>query len=161
MKAPFHIAADAPLGVYEIRLRARGTMDGKTVEHPADVFYRWESVGKITGLTDDQKLMVTIADLPSVVLDAPETLSLSPGKMARLRVLVARFDGARTPLTIVAEPALPGLKFENNVLEPGATQIELRVTASDKITPAQFHLRASAALSPPIQLKATRDKDEE
>jgi len=161
LKVPFHIAADAPPGVYQIQLRARGTTDGKAIEHDAAVFYRWESVGKITGPTDAQKLLVTITDLPPVVLDPPETLALLPGKPGRLRVLVTRFDGGKTPLTIEPEPAVPGVTFENNVLEPGGTQIDLRVTASGKVTSGGFRLRAGSSLSPPIQLKNGGAKDAE
>jgi hypothetical protein len=157
VRVPFHVAADAPPGVYPIQLRGRGRLDGKTIEHNADVFYRWESVGKVTGPTDEQKLLVTITDLPAVVLEPPETLSLSPGKPGRLRVLVTRFDGAKTPLTIAPDPELPGVQFDHNVLEPGATQIDLRVTASGKV----FRLRVGESVSPPIQLKSGAAKDEE
>ena len=161
VKVPFHIAPDARPGVYPIHLRARGILDGKTIEHNAKVFYRWESVGKITGPTDEQKLLVTITDLPRVVLEPPETLSLSPAKPGRLRVLVTRFDGGKTPLTITPDPELPGVQFERNVLEPGATQIELRVTASGPVPSAVFRLRAGESVSPPIQLKRGAAKDEE
>ena len=136
-------------------------MDGKTIDHNAEVFYRWESVGKITGPTDEQKLLVTITDLPPVVLEPPETLSLSPGKPGRLRVLVTRFDGGKTPLPIAPDPELPGVRFERNVLEPGATQIELRVTAAGKVSSRPFRLRAGESFSPPIQLKSGAAKDEE
>jgi len=38
---PLHAAADAPPGFRVIRLHARGTMDGKTVEHGAEIQYLW------------------------------------------------------------------------------------------------------------------------
>jgi len=47
------------------------------------------------------------------------------------------------------------------VLEPGATQIELRVTASGKVPSGGFRLRAGESVSPPIQLKSGGAKDEE
>jgi hypothetical protein len=153
VKVPFRIAPEASPGFYPIVLRARGTMEGKTVEHTAVVFYKWESAGKITGPIAEQQLLATITDLPPVVLDPPESFTLPEGKPGRLRVLVTRFDGAKTPLTVEPEPALPGVKFENNVLPPGATQVELRVTASGKVKPVWFHLRAGSAVSPPIELK--------
>ena len=161
VKVPFHIAPNAAPGVYPIRLRARGTMDGKTVEHTAVIFYQWESVGKITGPTPEQKLLATITDLPPVVLEPPESLSLTAGKPSRLRVLVTRFDGGVAPLTIEPEPAVAGGKFENNVVEPGSGQIELRVTASGDVKPGWFRLRSGGAFSPPIELKVGVGKDEE
>jgi hypothetical protein len=161
VKVPVRIASGAQAGVYPIRLRARGAMGGKSVEHSAVVFYKWESVGKITGPTPEQKLLATITDLPAVVLDPPESLTLSAGKPSRLRVLVTRFDGAQTPLTLEPEPEIPGVKFENNTLQPGGTQVELRVTASGTVKPGWFRLRAGGAVSPPIELKVAGAKDEE
>ncbi|MCU1273328.1 MAG: putative pre-peptidase, partial [Bryobacterales bacterium] len=161
VKIPFHIAPGARPGVYPIRLRARGTMDDKTVERTAMVCYEWESVGKISGPTPEQKLLAAVTDLPPVVLEPPESLALLVGKPSRMRVLVKRFDGGKTPLILEPEPAAPGVKFENNVLEPGATQVDLRVTASGKVEPGWFHLRAGDAVSPPIELKSEDAKDEE
>jgi len=158
---PFHVAAGAPPGNYAIRLRARGTMEGRTVDHIAEILYKWESAGKVTGPIEKQELLATIIDLPPVVLDPPETLTLSSGKPGRLRVLVSRFDGGKTPLTLVPEPALPGVKFENNVLPPGANQIELRVTASNAIKAGQFRLRTAGAVSPPVEVKAAGGREEE
>ena len=126
VKIPLHVAPGARPGIYPIRLRARGTMDGKTVERVAVICYEWESVGKISGPTPEQKLLAAITDLPPVVLEPPEILTLKVGKPSRMRVLVKRFDGGKTPLTLEPEPALPGVKFENIQLEPGGTQVDLR-----------------------------------
>jgi hypothetical protein len=150
---PIRAAADAPPGVYPIHLRVRGALDGQTVDHGAEVLYRWESVGKITGPIAEQRLMVTVTDLPPIVLNPPETLNLSPGQTARMRVLVSRFDGGRTPLTLEPDPAPVGIKFENTVLPPGAGQVELRVTAEGDGRPGRVRLRAGPAVSPPIELK--------
>ena len=62
--------------------------------------YKWESVGKVSGPIEDQQLVFTIAELPPVLLEPPETLTLSAGKPARFRVLVTRFDGGKLPLTV-------------------------------------------------------------
>ena len=88
------------------------------------------------------------------MLQTPETLVLSAGKTARLKVRVQRFDDATGPLTLTAEPPLEGVKFEHNVLQPGANQIELRVTAATEIKQKSFRLRAGDAVSPSIELKA-------
>jgi hypothetical protein len=151
---PFHVAADAPLGTFPIHLRARGAADGKSVEHKASIFYLWESVGKVTGPVQTQELVATVADLPSVVLDPPENVTLRPGKVSRLQVLVSRFDDDKTPLAIEPDPPLPGIRFENNVLSPGASQIELRITATGAVKPGSFRLRAGSAVSPPIEIKS-------
>ena len=85
---PMHVAADAPAGDYPIRLHARGVMDGKVVERTAEILYWWEHVGKVTGAVEEQKLVATVTDLPAVVFEPPESVSIAPGKVARLQFLV-------------------------------------------------------------------------
>jgi hypothetical protein len=158
---PLTVAADATLGSYPLRLRARGSLDGHVVEHEAEVQYKWESVGKVSGPIEDQLLIFTIAELPPVLLDAPETLTLSAGKPARFRVLVTRFDGGKAPLTVESDTPLEGVKFENNVLAPGASQIELRITAEGRIKPVSFRLRAGPGLSQRIALRSGQGEDDD
>ena len=154
VQLPLHAAVDAPAGPRAIQLHARGTMEGKTVEHSAKIVYRWESVGKITGSIEEQALIATVTDLPGILVETPESLALTPGKIARMKVRVQRFDGANGPLTLVPQPALEGVKIENNVLEPGASQVELRLSAASPLSVKSFRLRAGEALSPPIELKS-------
>src|SRR5579872_1925757 len=149
---PLHVAPQAPPGTHLIRLHARGTMDGKTVEHGAEIQYLWESVGKITGPVEDQGLAATVTELPPILLEPPQKLTLTPGKVARLKVRVQRFDGGKTSLTLQPDPASAGVKFENNVLEPGSSQIEMRVTAEGPVSAKFLRLRAGSAVSPPIEL---------
>jgi hypothetical protein len=158
---PLHVAKDAQTGARPIRLHARGTMDGKAVEHAAEVLYLWESVGKITGPIEEQKLMATVTELPHILLLPPEALELRVGKTARMKVRVQRFDDMKTPLTITPEPALEGVKFEQNVLQPGASQLELRVIAARQVKQKSFRLRAGDAVSPPIELKAEASESSE
>jgi hypothetical protein len=150
---PLHATADAGAESHPIRLHARGTMDSKTVEHTAEILYLWESVGKVTGPTEDQQVLSTVTTLPAVLLDPPESVSLTPGKVARLKVRVQRFDGGKEALTIEPEPALPGVKFENNVIEPGSSQVELRMSAAGPVTAKAFRLRTGDAVSPAIEVK--------
>ena len=130
---PLKIAENAELGMRPVRLRARGVMDGKTVERTAEIQYFWESVGKISGPIEEQKLLATVTDLPRVLIEPPESLTLATGKTARLKVRVERFGNIEGPLTITPEPALEGVKFEQNVLQPGASQVDLRIIASTEV----------------------------
>ena len=120
---PIKVAADAPLGPCTLHLRARGVLGGRTVEHGAEIQYKWDTVGKVSGPIEDQQLVATVAELPPVLLEPPGTLTLAAGKPVRFRVLVTRFDGGQTPLTVEPDTPLDGVKFENNVLAPGASQI--------------------------------------
>ena len=122
---PLRIAIDAPAGDYPIRLHARGVIDGKVVEHTAVILYWWEHVGKVTGAVEEQKLVATVTDLPAVVFEAPEALSVAQGKVARLRVQVRRYDDGKSPLKIEPESPIDGVKFESNELPPGMVTAEL------------------------------------
>jgi hypothetical protein len=155
---PMHIAADAPAGDYPIRLHARGVMDGKVVEHTAEILYWWEHVGKVTGAVEEQKLVATVTDLPPVVFEPPESIPVTPGKVARLRVLVRRYDDGKSPLRIEPETPVEGVRFENNELAPGTPTIELKLTASASFKPGWIKLRAGSSVSPPIELKAQSDQ---
>ena len=158
---PLNVSASAAPGSYTLRLRARGEHDGRVVEHSAEILYKWESVGKVTGAIADQVLVATLTEFPPVILDVPSTLTLNPGKPARLRVRVTRFDGDKSPLSIEPEVPVAGLKFENNILATGAEQVELRIIASGPVKPGSFRLRAGPALSQSIAFKLPSPKEED
>jgi hypothetical protein len=158
---PIRVSASAVPGYYTLRLRARGALGGNTVEHTGEVQYKWESVGKVSGAIEDQQFIATISDLPPVLLEPPETLTLTVGKPARFRVLVTRFDGGKDPLTVEPDTAMEGVRFENNVLAPGANQVELRITASGPVKTANFRLRAGAGISQAITLRVGQGSEED
>ncbi|HXA04282.1 MAG TPA: hypothetical protein VNY30_05565, partial [Bryobacteraceae bacterium] len=158
---PMHVPADAPSGDYPIRLHARGVMDGRVVEHTAEILYWWEHVGKVTGAVEDQKLVATVTDLPAVVFEPPESVSIAPGKVARLQFLVRRYDDGKSTLRIEPETPIEGVKFEGNVVPPGRPNVELKLTASGPFKPGWFKLRAGAAVSPPIELKEQTSQEDE
>jgi hypothetical protein len=156
---PLEAALDVQEGVTPIFLHARGTMEGRTIEHTAQILYLWESVGKITGPTEDQQVIATVTSLPSVLLDTPETVSLSAGKTTRIKVRVQRFQSTAAAMTFATEPPLDGMKIENNVLNAGETQIELRLTPAVPINVRSFRLRSGESVSPYINITMNADKD--
>jgi hypothetical protein len=161
VRLPLHVAADAPSGDYPLRLHARGVMDGRVVEHTAEILYWWEHVGKVAGSVEEQKLVATVTDLPQVVFEAPESVSVAPGKIVRLQFLVRRYDDGKTTLRIEPETPIPGVKFENNEVPPGKPNAELKLTATGSFKPGWFKLHAGASVSPPIELKAKTQEDEQ
>ncbi|HET9321434.1 MAG TPA: pre-peptidase C-terminal domain-containing protein [Bryobacteraceae bacterium] len=161
VRLPMHIAADAPGGDYAIRLHARGVMDGRVVEHTAEILYWWEHVGKVTGAVEEQKLVATVTDLPAVVFEAPESVSIAPGKVSRLQFLVRRYDDGKSTLRIEPETPIVGVKFENNEVPPGKPNAELKLTATSAFKPGWIKLRAGTSVSPPIELKAKTQEDEQ
>ena len=52
---PIHVAPSVADGQYSLKLRARGMINGKAVEHTDEVLYWWERVGKVSGPVEDQK----------------------------------------------------------------------------------------------------------
>ena len=161
VRLPMHIAADAPAGYYAILVHARGVMDGKVVEHTAEILYWWEHVGKVTGAVEEQKLVATVTDLPAVVFEAPESVSIAPGKVSRLQFLVRRYDDGKSTLKIEPEMPVAGVKFENNDVPPGKPNAELKLTATSAFKPGWIKLRAGTSVSPPIELKAKTQEDEQ
>ena len=161
VRLPMHIAADAPGGDYAIRLHARGVMDGRVVEHTAEILYWWEHVGKVTGSVEEQKLVATVTDLPAVVFEAPESVSIAPGKVSRLQFLVRRYDDGQSTLRIEPETPIVGVKFENNEVPPGKPNAELKLTATSAFKPGWIKLRAGTSVSPPIELKVKTQEDEQ
>ncbi len=161
VRLPLHIALDAAAGDYPIRLHARGVLDGKVVEHTADIFHWWEHVGKVTGPVEDQTLVATVTDLPAIVFEAPESVSIAPGKVARLQFLVRRYDDGKSTLKIEPVSPIEGVRFENNEVPPGKPNAELKLTAAGSFKAGWFKLHAGSSISPPIELKAQTKEDEQ
>ena len=94
------VAEDAPGGFHPIRVRARGEAGGKVVEREAEILFRWGFVGRVYGPTTDQELLATVTDLPAVILETPENLSLAPGSTGRLKVIATRFTEPDSAITL-------------------------------------------------------------
>jgi len=161
VRLPMHVAADAPAGDYPIRLHARGVINGRVVEHTAEILYWWEHVGKVTGAVEDQKLLATVTNLPAVVFEPPESVSISTGEVTRLQFLVRRYDDGNSPLKIELETPIEGVKFVNNEVPAGKANAELKLTATSSFKPGWMKLRAGSSVSPPIELKAKTSQEDD
>jgi hypothetical protein len=158
---PLHVAADAPAGEHPIRLHARGVLDGRVVEHTAEILYWWEHVGKVTGAVEDQTILATVIDLPQVVFEPPESISIAPGKVARLQFLLRRYDGGTSPLRIEPVAPIDGITFEGSAVPPGKPNVELKLTAAGSFKPGWFQLHAGSSVSPPIELKLKTSEEDQ
>jgi hypothetical protein len=105
--------------------------------------------------------VATVTDLPAVVFEAPESVSIAPGKVARLQFLVRRYDDGRSTLKIEPESPIEGVKFDNNELPPGKPNAELKLTAANAFKAGWFKLRAGSSVSPPIELKVQTSQEDE
>jgi hypothetical protein len=158
---PMHVEAGAPAGDHLIRLHARGVLEGKVVEHTAEILYWWEHVGKVTGAVEDQTLLATVTDLPGAVFEPPESISIEPGKVARLQFLLRRYDGGESPLRIEPLAPIEGITFESKEAPPGKPNVELKLAAAASFKPGVFQLRAGSSVSPPIELKVKTSQEDE
>ena len=155
------VAEETPAGHYTLGVRARGQSAGKRTERTADVLYRWGSVGKIMGPTQDQQLLVTVTDLPPVVLETPERFSVTAGKLGRLKVVAMRYLNPEKPLELQPDSLPPGVRLEQTVLAPGFTQLEVLLKSSAEAEPGTYPMVLSAGEvdSPPIELKISGQKE--
>ncbi len=126
---PINVAADAPAGLSRIRFRARGVMEGRTVEREGHTQYWFKTNGKIMGDAQTGRLLATIADPPTLVLSTPDEVTVAPDEPGEIRVIVNRLDEGASPLEIVAEgPA--GIIVEPAIVQPSTTVATLNVTSS-------------------------------
>jgi hypothetical protein len=129
VEIPIHVATSAPASLSQIRFRARGVMEGRTVEREGYTQYWWRVNGKIMGDAQTGTLLATIADPPALVLSTPDKVTAGPGKPGEIRVIVNRLDDGESPLEIVAEtPA--GITVEPATVPPSTTVATLQVTSS-------------------------------
>ena len=126
---PINVAADAPAGLSRIRFRARGVMEGRTVEREGHTQYWFKTNGKIMGDAQTGRLLATIADPPTLVLSTPDEVTVAPDEPGEIRVIVNRLDEGASPLEIVAEgPA--GIIVEPAIVQPSTTVATLNVSSS-------------------------------
>jgi hypothetical protein len=125
---PFTVAPGAPLDLSRIVFKARGVINGRTVEHQSRARY-WKSRIRVTGDAADPAFHATIADLPGVVFQTPERAA--PGK---LTVILTRLDDAAAPLTI------HGHGVQTLEVPAGVTRAEVVLT-----TPGEIVLNGSVA----------------
>ena len=148
------VAEDAPGGFHPIRVRARGESGGKEVEREAEILFRWGSVGKIYGPTTDQELLAAVTDLPPVILETPENVSIAPGKIGRLKVIATRFAEPEAAIALKPRSLPSGVTMENSVIPPGTPLVDLLVKVSETAAPGKYPLilQAGSTSSPPIEL---------
>jgi hypothetical protein len=127
---PLHVSEEAPGGLSRIRFRARGVMDGRTVEHVVHANYSWTSTQKIWGPAETAEFYATIADAPRLVMDVPDRVSAQPGKPGTIKVVVTRLDESDAPLQLRALQLPAGLVLEPVTIPAGVTLADVRFTAA-------------------------------
>jgi len=129
VEIPLKVDGAAPGALSQIRFRARGVMDGQTVEHEARTHYWWKIRQNVLGYAETTPLYATIADAPQLVLTTPDKVSAPRGKSVRIKVVVARMDDGVQPLEIAAEPSA-GVVVEPATVAPGETLADVQIINS-------------------------------
>jgi hypothetical protein len=127
---PLHVANDVAGGLSRILFRARGVMDGRTVEHAVHANYSWTSSQKIWGPAETVELYATIADAPKLVMDVPDRISAQPGKPGTFKVVVTRLDDGDAPLQLRAVQLPAGMVLHPVTVPAGATLVDVQFTAA-------------------------------
>ncbi len=154
------VASDAPGGFHPIRVRARGEVAGKVVERSAEILFRWGAVGTISGPTTEQRLLAAVTDLPPVILETPESFSVTAGKGGRLKVIATRYAEPEAPLVLEPESLPSGVTLSNNVIPSGTPRADLILNVSETAEPGTYPLIlwAGNVSSPPIELTIEPDE---
>ncbi len=66
VELPLEALADALPGRWPLVVRGRGVLDGRVVEHAARVAYPWQKTGFVRGFTDEQQMVLTLAEPESI-----------------------------------------------------------------------------------------------
>lgn len=118
---PVRVEAMSP-GIFDFKIKGRGVMDGKTVEHVATVRYNHASAGYVYGPMQVERAALSVAEPPSVLLSGPDNVSVG----SPLKLTVRRFGEAKKTGLILRPRSAPGdLKINSVTLQPSVREATL------------------------------------
>jgi len=100
---PVRVGA-TPTGIFDFKVKARGVMDGRTVEHEAIVRYNHAAAGYTYGPMQVQRAAFTVAEPPRVLITGPDSVSVG----TPLKLAVRRFGEAKQAGLILRPKSSPG-----------------------------------------------------
>lgn len=154
---PIHVGDDTASGHSDFVVKARGVMNGVTVEHSAVVRYQNLSAGLTYGPMQQQRAQLTIAKAPAVVLNLPDTVSIAPGDERKLKIAVRRFGELKKQTLRIQPHQMPaGFSADPIAVPVSAKNIEVIVKTNTKAvsTPLVFEVISEdnrpVGQSPPV-----------
>jgi hypothetical protein len=109
-------------GIFDFKIKGRGVMDGKTVEHVATVRYNHASAGHVYGPMQLERAALAVAEPPSVLLTGPDNISVG----GPLKLTVRRFvEAKKTGLILRPKSAPRTLKINSVALQPTVREATL------------------------------------
>jgi hypothetical protein len=139
---PLQAQPSASPGILPLRVKARGTMDGKTLERTAVVFYPWQQTGYLRGKSDDQDLVMTVADAARFELEVPPAVEITRGKPVEVPLRVRWFGSGADAgsLRIEAQRMSAGLKVDRFTVEPGGEKVSVWISAGGELQQTSGYL---------------------
>lgn len=116
-------------GTFDIKIKGRGVMDGRTVEHEAIVRYGHNSVGHLYGPMQIARAQLTVAQPPPVLITAPDSATSS------VKLSIRRFGPVKDAGLLVRPRNLP----------EGVRIAPAPVTAKEVTLPVEGRLPAEGA----------------
>lgn len=154
---PIRVGDHTAFGHSDFVVKARGVMNGVTVEHSAIVRYQNLSAGFTYGPMQQQRAQLTIAKAPAVILNLPDTISIAPGDERKLKIAVRRFGELKQQALRIQPHQMPsGFSSDPITVPVGAKNIEVIVKTNTKAvsTPLIFEVISEdnrpVGQSPPV-----------
>lgn len=134
------IVNGAASGTFELKIKGRGVIDGRTVEHFANVHYNHNALGYIYGPAQMQQAEITISEPPGAIVTAPDTLTLA-AKAVPLKLGIRRFGAAKQLALIVRPKVVPaGLRMAEVKAPVSAKEVTLSITGDVPVGGAVIRL---------------------
>ena len=135
VELPLIASADAPLGAHPIRIRARGVMEGKTVERDGKVLYEYNPTGfmarrRNNAFPDEGRVYLTLADPPQITLETPAEVTLNNGKSEEVKAKLSWWEDEGTPVILRVTGLPEGVQIGQMEVSPGQEKATLTVGAA-------------------------------
>jgi hypothetical protein len=130
-------------GRFDLRIKARGVMEGSTVEHAAILCYQYRAAGLMYGPMQVQKAELNVAAAPGVILGVADKVSVVPGREGQLKVTVRRFGEANDRALVVRTKQAPeGIVLDPIQVPAGSKSATLAIKAGPGVSHAVVILEA-------------------
>ncbi|MEX2261297.1 MAG: hypothetical protein WD696_05065 [Bryobacteraceae bacterium] len=130
-------------GHFDFKIKARGAMEGRTVEHEAIVRYQHAAAGYIYGPMEIQRARMTVAPAPRVLLGTPDVLTVKAGGSQDLKVSVRRTgEGEESELLIRGRNLPSGIRLAGSKVATGARDVVISISADGPAQRAAVILEA-------------------
>lgn len=135
VEVPLIASSRTALTSQPIRIRARGVMESKTVEREGNVLYEYNPTGfmarrRVNALPDDDRMILTVADAPTLTLDAPADFTVVKGKPGRLTASLRWWGKPAGGVRLLLKGLPPGVTIPEIEVHPEQDEATLMAEAT-------------------------------